>query len=89
MNDRDSYLEMKYFTREETNEVVVILQTLKGEAYPLTKGVVRFEMFKASVAKDTDYGYENLEFFNLNMGGNFPHKLLNMVMGSSIAKEIP
>jgi len=38
-------------------------------------------MFKASVAKDTDYGYENLEFFNMNMGGNFPHKMLNMIMG--------
>jgi len=47
------------------------------------------EMFKASMAKDTDFGYENLEFFNFNMGGNFSPKLLNMVMGSGLAKGIP
>ena len=46
-------------------------------------------MMKASVAKDTAEGYENREFFNFNMGGNFPMRLLNMFMGDGIAKEIP
>ena len=46
-------------------------------------------MFKASVAKDTEDGFDNLEFFNFNMGGNFPHRLLNMVMGSGMSKGIP
>jgi len=81
MNDRDAYFESKYFFREETKEFVMIIQTVRGDAYPLVPGIVRFDMFKASVAKDTDYGYECLEFFNMNMGGNFPHKLLNMIMG--------
>jgi len=95
MDDRDMICDFNYKMREETNDFIMILRSIDDLAkYPIKKDdkgkdIIRFSMVKASVAKDTDYGYECKEVFNMNMGGNFPHRLLNMVMGSSLAKEIP
>lgn len=95
MDDRDMICDFTYKMREETNDFMMVLRSIDDVAkYPIRKDekgkdVIRFTMVKASIAKDTDYGYECKEVFNMNMGGNFPHRLLNMVMGSSLAKEIP
>jgi len=95
MDDRDMICDFNYKMREETNDFLMVIKSIDDLAkYPIKKDdkgkdIVRFSMVKASVAKDTDYGYECKEVFNMNLGGNFPHRLLNMIMGSSLAKEIP
>jgi len=87
--ERDAYCQMKWY-HKDNGEFVIILQTLTDPAlYPVRKDKVRMEMFKCSMAKDTDAGFENLEFMNFNIGGNFSPKLMNMVMGSGLSKGIP
>lgn len=94
MDDRDMICDFNYKTNE-AGEFVMTLKSIDDTAkYPIKKDekgkdVVRFQMMKISIAKDTDYGYECKEFFNFNMGGNFPMRLLNMFMGDGISKEIP
>jgi hypothetical protein len=94
MDDRDMICDFT-FKHKENGEFWMILRSVDDlTKYPIRKDdkgkdVVRFQMMKASVAKDTAEGYENREFFNFNMGGNFPMRLLNMFMGDGIAKEIP
>ena len=47
------------------------------------------DFLKASRCRDTDGKLEILEFSNMDMKGYFPMKMMNMFMGSAIAKSIP
>ena len=47
------------------------------------------DIFKASRCRDVDGVLHLLEFSNMDMKGYFPMKMMNMFMGSMLAKGIP
>lgn len=47
------------------------------------------DMLKVSRCKEVNGGLQVLEFSNFDMKGYFPMRMMNMFMGSIIAKSIP
>lgn len=88
MTNRDALIEVNFSTNDK-GELISIVQSIKRDSHPEVKGRIRMEMLKASRCRDTDNGLEVIEFSNMDMKGYFPMKMMNMVMGSAIAKSIP
>ena len=88
MSDRDVVCEVKV-QKEANGDFTSIAQSIKHPDYPEVKGRIRMDFLKASRCRDTDGKLEILEFSNMDMKGYFPMKMMNMFMGSAIAKSIP
>jgi hypothetical protein len=63
-----------------------ITQTCQHKDYPERPGVIRMEMFKATMAEQKGNDLHVLEFSNFDMKGYFPVRLMNMMLGSMVSK---
>lgn len=88
MSDRDVVCELK-MQKEANGDYTSIAQSIKHPDHPEVKGRIRMDFLKASRCRDIDGKLEILEFSNMDMKGYFPMKMMNMFMGSAIAKSIP
>lgn len=87
MTERDNLMKMVKKTLPNGDQTVVI-SSIEHPDYPERKGIIRMEMFKASLVKQVDKDISITEFSNFNMKGYFPMRLLNMVMASAVSKGL-
>jgi hypothetical protein len=66
----------------------VVISSIEHPDFPERKGIIRMEMFKASLVQQQGPDIKITEFSNFNMKGYFPMRLLNMVMASAVEKGL-
>ena len=89
MTERDAVIEIKFSTNDK-GQLTSIVQSVKHDDYPEQKGRIRMDMLKASRCEAMEGGgLTFVEFSNFDMKGYFPMRMMNMFMGSAIAKSIP
>jgi hypothetical protein len=54
--------------------------------YPRRKNSIRMDMYKASVFHEDGDDLRVVEYSNMDLGGYFPAKLLNMIMANMMSK---
>jgi len=68
--------------------ILYVASSAEHPDYPITDKYIRMDMFKTSMMTPTDNGLSIVEFSTSNMGGWFPMRLLNMLIGSMMKKGI-
>lgn len=85
MSDRESIFHIEKFDTPEGKRRFV-LRSISHPDYPVKKSPVRMLFLKALECRQVGEDLEAHEFSQVNMGGYFPMRLLNMFIGSLIGK---
>lgn len=85
MSERDAIAQMKV-TRVNENQNLYISTSIEKDEYPLKKEYIRMRFYDATLVEVQGDDLKMIKFSNFDLGGNFPVRLLNMIMASSQEK---
>lgn len=69
-------------------QTLIIQRTMDHPDFDSTEDMVRMDVFKATLLTQDKHDLHIIEFSQVNMGGYFPARLLNMVMSVSVHKFV-
>ena len=64
------------------------IESIEGDKYPITPGIVRIEMFKSQKIKQEGDDLFVQDISSFDFKGYFPMRLMTMMMGSIMPKAI-
>jgi hypothetical protein len=64
------------------------IESVEGDQYPVTPGVVRIEMFKSQKLKQEGDDLHVQDISSFDFKGYFPMRLMSMMMGTMMPKAI-
>ena len=85
MSLRETLIEMKAFPQPDGSRLLV-MQSVEHPDFPITNKAIRIYIFKANLARNVDGGCFITEYASMNMGGWFPMRLMNMMIGTNMKK---
>ena len=84
MSNRDHCFEFKVI--EEAERKIYVTVSIDDDKYPVTDDFVRMKIFKYSTIREDGEDLLFEDIANFNMGGYVPSSLMNMMLGSLMAK---
>lgn len=89
MSDRDMLIEVKRNKKTETSRLTV-LRSIERDDLPIVKkkGVIRMDFYKASLIEQIGEDIKITEYQTMDLKGYFPARLMNMMIGSQLAKGL-
>jgi len=87
MSDRDNVIWYKSEDRPDGRYLYEV-KSIEHADCPPVKGVIRMQMLKLSLTHQEGDDLVMEEFTNMDMGGYFPAKLMNMAMAGMMQKGI-
>ena len=87
MSPRDNLIKLTRHPQPD-GKILYITQTTTHKDYPERDGIIRMDIFKATMAEQKGPDLHVLEFSNFDMKGYFPVRLMNMMLGSMVSKGL-
>lgn len=85
MTEREN-LVSQYMRDLGDGRTLILSTSTDRPEFPRTKNAIRMDMYKASVFHNVEGDLKLIEYSNMDLGGYFPAKLLNMVMANMMSK---
>ena len=83
-SERDCVVQLDKLPQPDGRTLYVAYSTEQPD-YPIKEKSIRMDLYRATMVKElgVENGISILEFSSFNIGGWFPPRLLNMMMGAS------
>ena len=88
VSDRDQVVRKTVETMAD-GSVLLTIKTHELPEYPETPGVVRVEIFKTMMLVQEGEDLKVTDFSHLDLKGYFPVRIMNMMLGTMMSKNIP
>ena len=87
MSARESLAKMQT-TKEADGKIMFLVHSYESDDYPITDKMIRIQIFKGTHLWQEGNHVKSINFNQMNMGGYFPMRLMNMSMSRIVKKAI-
>ena len=87
MSARESLAKM-ILKKQEDGKILFLVHSHERDDFPITDKMIRIQILKGTYMWQEGDDVKSINFNQMNMGGYFPMRLMNMSMSSIIKKAI-